>query len=332
MSVPNTHAGVAGRESSAIKLEGFNVSLTAPDPYTVATVRIPLVDKNLLTARGFIREYKSWMADLQEVWSEKVADRVSADPRYFKRIKPVDIAKIIHVGRGDRSKIFLEVIYIPKPLLHIPEIAKGMVYSWLWKNALVIPNRPQSFYILSKTKLQEFAKVKKVSDDLIEEANGVLEDFRQETIEDFKRILEKYHLPTDIKVNKKFHPIYVLITPIELTPSLINRYGDPTIRSMLKQSLESYVQKIAEGIIMKLTPIMDSVIKAKSIRPSVATQRIEEVEKTLKEFGLDVMFQSILEDVKQAVKNPIAYRMQKQYKDVKDWAVNVGRMVSMGWE
>ena len=329
MSVQSTNTNPAGREGSALSLEGFNVSITAPDPYVVATVRVPLTDKNLLTARGFIREYKEWIAEIQDDWTEKVMNRVSLDPRYFKRIKPIDVARIVHVGRGDRAKIYIEVVYIPKVLLHVPEVAKGMVYSWLWKNALVIPNRPQCFYVLSEKKLKEFVRVKKDADKLIEEANNVLVDFRQETFEEFKGILEKYHLPTDIMPKKQFHKIYAIITPIKLSPSLVD---DPEVQYLLSKSLKSYVQKIAEGIIMKLTPVMDSVINAKSLRVNVAEQKVKEVEQILREFKLDVVFRPMLDEVRQAIKNPIAYRMQKQYKDVKDWAVNVKRLISMGWE
>jgi len=335
---PETHtqAEGGGVRAPSITIKGYNVSITGPDPGTVAFMRIPV--KDLLMARGFIEEYKDWMAEVQEDWAGRLKNLYVPADRNIKveRLKPQDFASILHVGRGKNARLYLQIIFMPKTIMHLPNVAKSIVYAWLTKNALVIKNRPQNFYIVSEVRVKELKRVKARADEIINEANKLLKQFREENGEELKNLLRKYNLstePVDVTFRKYFHEVYLILTPVRVSVDDVRVWSarDPDVAEMFKRSLEEYVRRIADDIISRLTPVMDSVIKERKINVSRAMEKINDVKKILSEFGIEEIFSGILNDVERAVRDPVTYRLQKGYKTVDDWAVDVKRLVTMEW-
>jgi len=315
-------------------VRAYNVSLTAPDPLSAFIIYIPVTNRDLLLAKGFIEEFKSFRSTLDERWNREIVDRFG-----LKRVasKMSERATIIHQGRGKHSRIYVMLYPLPQAIYNVANNAKYRVYSYLWNNAIVIGSRPQSMYLLTDKKLPELWRKKREADDMIKRANELaMMIFEEEVKPKIIELLDKVNwfggnrdkIIQNIRI-KPLHEIYVNLVPIVFDERIVARTLEqsPEVAELIQSSFRQFVNQVLMDVHTKLKPIVEQLMAQRNIRRDIAVTKVDRVVQNVKELGL----QSLAEQVRTLYLDIIQHPYKvTQYVDWKDFVNKVNtRLLSL---
>ena len=295
------------------KLIVFNVSVTAPDPMSAWVITIPVKNKDLLAAKGFIEEFKRFRQQLDVRWNDEIKERFQ-----LRRVesKMSERATIVHQGRGAKARIYIMLFPLPQGMYNVANSAKYKIYTWLWNNALVIGRRPQNLYLITQDDLPTLSRKINEANRIIGRANELaIQIYETEVKNVIKQLLEKYHyfgeentdrLEKNVLTLKQLHTIYVKTYPIVFDETLIAQImqRSPDAAEIVSETFKSFITEVLKDVHNKLKPIVEQLILQRSVRRDKALQKVDRVTDRLKKIGLETVADQVRALYVDLIQNP----------------------------
>jgi len=289
----------------------FNVAVTAPDPLSAWVITIPVKNKDLLAAKGFIEEFKRFRQQLDEKWNDEIKQRFE-----LRRVesKMTERATIVHQGRGARARIYIMMYPLPQAMYNVANNAKYKIYTWLWGNAIVIGKKPQNLYLITQDDLPTLSRKIEEANRIIGRANDLATRIYETEVKNVvKQLLEKYHYfgeeadKIEKLLNiKQLHPIYAKTYPIVFSQLLISRImqRSPEAAEIVSETFKSFITEVLKDVHNKLKPIVEQLILQRSVRRDKALQKVDRVTDRLKKIGLEAIADQVRALYVDLIQNP----------------------------
>ena len=309
--------------SKTIELKGYAIGFYAPWAESVLNIQVPIKKEDIVNARKAIDDVITWIDEADKKWKVPWINE--------KLVKRRKRGRIIQVGSGDRAKLMLELMPFPTHFYLIPEKARYVFTSWLYKNSVKIRARPENIYIVSEARLKNLANVVVNINSMLNEGNRLIHEFwSREGRNRLMEILERNNIVCDVnKLSpRRFHEFRVMITPIKLSYSLVRDWimKDPNVAYMFQETINSYMQSIIDDIRSKLEHFVNSVLENRNVRVKNVYERVKEIRTLARELGIESLVSVVVNDVLTAVTNPEGFRMK--YRDIESWRKDIDARIA----